>query len=120
MTDPTPPADTGERRAAPRVQSINLVSLAQFNESGFFSALDSGRTLDVSPLGIRLELSHPLPLRTVVEMSLALGERLIELEGRVCHLEVIDEHRCMMGIELTRLGDEARAALEAAVQDRAG
>lgn len=106
-----------ERRREPRVHSLNLVNTAQFDPKGFFSDLSVGRTVDISHRGIRLELSHALPLRSTVTLSLALGSELVEVQGMVCHLEVVDATTCSMGVEFTELSSAARQVLDQYIQD---
>jgi hypothetical protein len=109
-----------ERRREPRVQGMNLVNAAQFDEQGFYADLAVGRTLDISHRGIRLELSHALPLRSTVALTLALGAELVEVKGTVCHLEVLDATRCAMGIEFGELTPTARHSLDLYLQERSG
>jgi c-di-GMP-binding flagellar brake protein YcgR len=99
-------------RAHPRIRKLNLVQVSRFDEEGFRADLATGRTLDLSRGGMRLELHHPLPLRSVVSVTLALDDDLIDVRGRVVYLEELDEERCAMGIEFSELGDEAGARLQ--------
>ena len=78
--------------------------------------LATGRTLDISPGGIRLELYHHLPLRTVVALTLALDDELIDVRGRVVYLEEIDDERCAMGIQFTEMSGEDREKLDLHVE----
>ena len=94
-----------ERRTEPRVSSLNLVSVAQFDEQGFRADLTVGRTMDLSCKGVRVELNRALPLRSKVRLTLALGHDILEVEGTVCHLEVLDEHTCSMGLQFQRVSD---------------
>jgi PilZ domain len=107
-----------ERRREPRVQGLNLVNATRFDEAGFYADLAVGRTLDISHRGIRLELSHALPLRSTVSLTVALGSELIELEGSVAHLEVLDERLCSIGIEFGMLSGPARLAIDRYLQGR--
>jgi len=112
------PQTTGsqDRRDHPRVEKLNLVQISRFDEDGFRAAdLATGRTLDISHGGVRLELYHPLPLRSVLSLTLALNNQLIEVTGTVVHLEVLDAERCAMGVEFTDLDDDARRVLDAHV-----
>ena len=101
-----------ERRDYPRIKKLNLVQISRFDEEGFRADLSTGRTLDISHGGLRLELYHPLPLRSVVSLSLALEERLIDVRGTIAHLEVIDHERCAIGIAFTDLTPEARKLID--------
>lgn len=95
-----------DRRHEPRVDAVNLVNVAEFTEAGFRTELEIGRTLDLSHDGVRVELSHPLPIRSVVTLNLALGEVMLEIHGRVQSVISMDEHTCDMGVAFTDLTPE--------------
>lgn len=105
-----------DRRQSPRIDRLHLVQISRFDEEGFRSDLATGRTLNISRGGIRLELYHALPLRTVVSLHLVLDEHIIEVGGIVAYLEVIDDERCAMGIEFRDLSDEDDRRLAAYVE----
>ena len=107
----TNPANDNDRLDL-RIKNLNLVQVSRFNEEGSQADLATGRTLDISQGGIRLELYHPLPLRTLVALTLALGETLIEIQGKVVYLEEIDEERCAMGIQFRNMNEADRQALD--------
>jgi len=66
-------SDHDDRRNHPRIEKCQLVQVSRFDEEGFRADLATGRTLNISRGGLRLELVHPLPLRSEVSLSLALG-----------------------------------------------
>ena len=103
-------------RHYPRIKDLNLVQISRFDEEGFRADLATGRTLDISSGGIRLELYHHLPLRTVVALTLALDDDLIDVRGRVVYLEEIDEERCAMGIQFIDMAAEDRQRLDQHVE----
>ncbi len=103
---------SSEVRHYPRVKNLSLVQVDRRDEEGSPADLATGRTLDISPGGIRLELHHSLPLRTIVEMSLALDNDLVDVQGKVVYLEEIDDQRCAMGIQFIDVTEDARQALE--------
>jgi len=100
-----------DRRQSLRIEKVNLVQVDRFDEEGFRAELATGRTLNISEGGIRLELYHPLPLRSKVSLNLVLGEQILDLAGTVVYLEAIDEDRCCMGIEFTDLDEETEGLL---------
>ena len=100
-----------DRRASPRIEKVHLVQISRFDEEGFRSDLTTGRTLNISRGGVRLELHHPVPLRTVVSLNLVLGEEILDVNGVVVYLEVLDGDRCGLGIEFTDLDLESQALL---------
>lgn len=108
---------SSEERHHPRVKNLSLVQVDRHNEEGNQADLATGRTLDISPGGIRLELHHPLPLRTMVEISLALDNDLIDVRGKVVYLEEIDDERCAMGIQFIDVAPRTRQLLEQYVEN---
>lgn len=100
------------QRHHPRIENLNLVQISRFDEKGFDADLATGRTLDISSGGLRLELHHPLPLRTVLSLTLALDDTLVEVRGKVVYLEEIDDERCAMGIQFIDMDGADRQELE--------
>ncbi len=103
-------------RHYPRVKNLSLVQVDRHDEEGISADLATGRTLDISTGGIRLELHHPLPLRTIVDMSLALDNELIDVRGKVVYLEELADDRCAMGIQFLEVSAEAQQLLEQHVE----
>ncbi len=102
-----------ERRSHPRIEKIHLVQLSRFDEEGFRADLATGRTLNISHGGLRLELHHALPLRSLVCLSLALGDEILEVDGRVSYLEVLDDERNAIGIEFIELTPAEQQRIDA-------
>lgn len=105
-----------ERRDNARIDQIRLVQVSRFDEEGFRADLATGRTLNLSRGGIRIELYHPLPLRSVVGISLAVGDEIVDVSGTVRYLETLDEERSAMGIEFHELDAKARSVVDRLVQ----
>ena len=102
----------GSHRHFPRIKNILLVEISRFDEKGFRADMATGRTLDISYGGLRLELSHPLPLRSVVVLTLALGAGLVQVKGKVVYLEQLDGSLCAMGIQFTDVAPRSRRLLD--------
>lgn len=106
-----------ERRIDTRVDKINLVQISRFDEEGFRADLATGRTLNISRGGLRLELHHPLPLRSIVTMDLLLGEELVQIEGTVVYLEALDDESCCMGIAFRNVPPGIQSELNRLVEE---
>ena len=100
-----------ERRTSPRIEKVHLVQVNRFDEEGARADLTTGRTLNISTGGVRLELHHSVPLRSVVSLNLVLGEKILDVTGTVVYLEALDGERCCMGVEFTELDPETLAVL---------
>ncbi len=101
-----------DRRIAPRISKVNLVQISRFDEEGFRADLATGRTLNISQGGVRLELYHPLPLRSKVSLNLVLDDQILDLSGTVVYLEALDDTRSVMGIEFDDLDAESQSLLD--------
>lgn len=99
------------KRAATRVEKINLVQVSRFDEEGFRADLATGRTLNISRGGVRLELHHPLPLRSTVRLDLAVGDQVVGVEGTVVYLQALDDERCCMGVEFLQVDPKVQQLL---------
>lgn len=99
------------KRAATRVQKINLVQVSRFDEEGFRADLATGRTLNISRGGVRIELHHPLPLRSTVRLDLAVGDEVVGVEGTVVYLQALDDEKCCMGIEFLQVDPRVQQML---------
>ena len=100
------------QRHFPRVRQLHLVEISRFDEAGFRADIATGRTLDLSYGGLRLELDHPLPLRSVVTLTLALEKGMVQVHGRVVYLEQLETTRCAMGIQFTKVAPRSRRMLD--------
>ena len=109
--------DNKDRRQDLRVTSLNLVQVAQ-SENELQTNLTVGRTLNISRGGLRLELQETLPLRSSVGLTLALGEHIIEVTGRVCYLHALDAETCALGIEFVDVTDEQQVIIDEIVCER--
>lgn len=105
------------RRVATRVEKLNLVQVSRFDEDGFRGDLTTGRTLNISRGGIRLDLHHALPLRSAVRLDLAIGEHLVSVEGIVVYLEAVGSDRCAMGIAFQNVEPAVQAVLDSVLED---
>ena len=106
----------GERRSSIRIEKVHLVQVNRFDAEGFRADLTTGRTLNISRGGVRLELHHPVPLRSVVSLNLVLEDKILDVSGVVVYLEALDGDRCSMGVEFTELDPESQATLEEFVE----
>lgn len=108
-----PKKSANERRHEPRVHTLNLVNVNERDATtGLPSGLTLGRTLDLSHDGLRLEVDHPLLLRSRVTLKLALEDQLLEVEGSVCTVRELDDRTCEVGIRFLRVSAETQAKID--------
>lgn len=112
--------DSRDRREQRRIEKLNLVQVSRFDADGARIDLVTGRTLDISRGGVRLELHHTLPEGSALRLTLALEDGIAEVGGKVAHIEKLDADRCAVGIEFDELDDAARELIDryvAAISD---
>jgi PilZ domain-containing protein len=111
-----------DRRHEPRVKALNLVHVEEYKYPSLteYKTDDTiGRTMDLSHDGMNLELDHCLPLKTLVKLDLALGNLVLQLQGKVRSIREVDEHTYDHGIEFKDLSPEDYEALEEHLELRA-
>jgi hypothetical protein len=105
-----------DRRREPRVKSLNLVNVSDFTDAGLLTGLEVGKTLDLSHAGLRLEIHHPVPLRSILGLSLALGDELLEVQGEVRSVEVAGEDAYRVGVRFVDPSPETQEVIDAALR----
>lgn len=103
-----------DRRDSPRVVSVNLVSCKPQDEVAGEQGL--GRTRNLSQGGILLEVNQHYPLSAVLELQIALGEKIIRPVGRVVRLQELEGQQIEMGIKFTEMSEDDRQALDAHIE----
>src|SRR5574341_446607 len=99
--------DSGaEKRTHTRVVSLNLVSYEAEEGAPGPEAEGIGRTRNLSEGGILLEVSKAYPLSAVIDLRIALGERIVHTRGRVVRLQELAGRRVEMGLKFVELSAE--------------
>jgi hypothetical protein len=106
-----------DRRAEPRLRKLQLTSAASWPGGPGPSVRTIGRTLDLSRRGMKLESTQPIAIQSRVDLQLALGETIIEVEGVVRFVEDIGEGRFAMGLSFEDVSSETQAHLDEFVKD---
>ncbi|MBW2038429.1 MAG: hypothetical protein JRI46_02360 [Deltaproteobacteria bacterium] len=86
-----------ERRTAIRVLSMNLVYVDPEKTSSVVHSL--GRTLELNLAGATVEVVDQLPVGTLLELELAIGETLITLRGQVKNVQPSESDLYRVGIQ---------------------
>lgn len=88
-----------EKRNYPRIKKLYLISYINKNEGSTVSPISMGRTLDISPSGIRLEVYQSLMMDSVIEMEIGFQEQKFSTKGKIIRVEEIDEKTFIVGIQ---------------------
>jgi len=90
--------NANERRKYPRVDTSNLLECCCLDEDG--SELDHClvRTLDVSPVGVKIESFQEIESKTIRLIAIDSDGSLIEIKGRVIHSRNTEAGSCEIGV----------------------
>ena len=91
----------GDKRRFPRVQNLSFVA-----EKGRVF-----RTLDLSREGMMLEMHPPAPVGTQIQVDLALGEEVLEVQGEVMRHVPQPDGSLAVGIRFGRLSPRAERTI---------
>jgi len=107
-----------ERRKHPRIETLELVSFENYETTKTELMMGMGKTLDISLGGLCLESRHALPLGSTLKLSVALGEEILEAEGRIVSLTLTEHLTVKVHIQFTSLDEEEREKLERFIKAR--
>ena len=107
-----------EKRAFPRVKSLNLVSLSKFDVEGYVELAELGRTLDLSEGGIRLEAFETIPVGTRTRLRIGLREDIIDVDGEVAYVREGEAGRVVTGIAFVTMSPEHRQVLKSFLSEK--
>jgi hypothetical protein len=83
-----------------RVNSLNLADVHILDNGGVANS-GIGRTLNVSESGILLETHFPIDPNQQLALTLALGDDLLEIKGKVIYSRKADNGKYQNGIQFT-------------------
>ncbi|MCJ7664919.1 MAG: hypothetical protein MUO24_11855 [Desulfobacterales bacterium] len=89
-----------ERRKAIRVCSLNFINIDTGKEDSVIHGL--GRTLELNLEGATLEVTDKLPVGTVIELELAMGDVITSLKGEVMNVHLSESGLCRVGIQFRK------------------
>jgi len=88
-----------EKRDYPRIKKLYLISYINRDKGHTLSPISMGRTLDISPSGIRMEVYQFLTRDSVIEMEMGFHEEEFSTKGKIIRVEQIDEKTYIVGIQ---------------------
>ena len=105
-----------DNRKHPRYDALNLLNYACLSAEGGIEQQGMGRTLNVSESGIQLEVHAPIPVKSVVSLSIGLKDNMIRIKGRVVYAKVEQAGRHQAGIEFFDIDATELLALQAYIR----
>ena len=100
--------DQLERRCYPRLKSLWLISYVGKEGGVQKTPISMGRTLDMSPAGVKLETIEPLDPNALLEleMEIAIKERIFSVYGHVVYCREIPAANYIVGIQFDQPVEE--------------
>ena len=98
--------DQLERRCYPRLKSLWLISYVGKEGGVQKTPISMGRTLDISPAGVKLETIEPLDTNALLEMEIAIKERIFSVYGHVVYCREIPAANYIVGVQFDQPVEE--------------
>ena len=107
------------RRRYPRVKAIQLIATEPISEEILAEHANLGATLNLSTGGALFESRIPYPLLATLKISLALGEEIIEVQGRVVRIEEVIPKKFRVAVHFVNMTEEIQEKIQQFVEGKA-
>jgi hypothetical protein len=101
-----------EKRASPRIRSLNLASYVPKKDEQQEYIISIGRTLDVSEGGAKIETHRKLERGLQLELEIAVEDQIISARGEVVYSAELADGLFGTGIRFTTIAKEDRHLLQ--------
>jgi nitrogen fixation protein len=101
-----------EKRASPRIRSLNLASYVPKKDEQQEYIISIGRTLDVSEGGAKIETHRKLDRGLQLELEIAVEDQIISARGEVLYSTELADGLFGTGIRFTAIAKEDRLLLQ--------
>ena len=101
-----------EKRASPRIRSLNLASYVPKKDEQQEYIISIGRTLDVSEGGAKIETHRKLDRGVELELQIAVEDRIISARGEVLYSRELGHGLFGTGIRFTSIEEEDTRLLQ--------
>jgi len=95
-----------ESRKSIRVDAQLFVSYDVLDKKGQVVQAGMALSKDLSKKGVQMQERSSFPLDTNIQIHLAVGDEVIDVNGKVRHVKKIDEENYRIGIEFTQIDEE--------------
>lgn len=101
-----------EKRASPRIRSLNLTSYVPRKGEQQEYIISIGRTLDVSEGGVKIETHRRLDKGLQLELEIAVEDQIISAKGEVLYSRELRDGLFGTGISFTGIAEDDRRLLQ--------
>ncbi len=88
-----------EKRGAPRVQKLFMTSYLPKDDGPSRTPVSLGRTVDISPFGVGMEIYKELSVGTAMEMVIDLEAPPVLALGKIVRVDLMDNGNYLIGIK---------------------
>jgi hypothetical protein len=92
-----------EKRGYPRIKKLYLISYITKEEGRQVSPVLMGRTLDVSPSGVRVEVFQRISVNSEMELDIACNDENISVGGIVVRSNKTGNEVFVLGIKFNEI-----------------
>jgi hypothetical protein len=96
-----------DRRSSPRVDTGNLVIHSHIGAPSHLQSLGIGVTLDLNEFGVRVQYATAFAIGDRFRFSIAIGDELVEVVGRVVHVSQALNGTYEAGVEFLEVTERA-------------
>jgi hypothetical protein len=94
-----------DRRRFPRFNCSHLASYIRFDKEGRQCEEEKVRVVDLSPEGLKIQAYSPIPATEVLDLTVAVREKLFNARGRVIRCEPSVDGKFDVGIAFTEVDE---------------
>jgi len=87
-----------EKRESPRVEKLFMIAYLSQEEGSFRTPVSLGRTINISPFGVGMEIYKEVALGTAMEMEIDLEGLPVSARGKVVRVDPLDNGNFLIGI----------------------
>lgn len=95
-----------EGRAAPRLESENLLAFRILDKDDKIIQEGMVKTLDISRTGIAIESKQPMEIGAKIILTIGMGDEIVRTSGTIQNQKQIADQIYHIGIEFDFLTDE--------------
>jgi hypothetical protein len=95
-----------QERKDVRIQSERFISYKLFDKKNKVCDEGMGVARDVSKTGVALENRRSMEVGMRIELSIALSEEIVQTDGTIRNVKILDENKFLIGIEFNKISNE--------------
>ena len=88
-----------KQRRAPRVNKLFLAAYVNREGEEQKTPVLLGKTFNISSVGLGMEVYQEIAPGSIMEMEIDLLDSLLEVKGRVVHVNRVEDDRYLIGVE---------------------